>query len=81
VLSQRVKARDSIILIALLSPGISISLSLDVSGTFYYLCSILDVYSRLIVHWEIREQMCERDVEIILQRAKERYPQATPRII
>jgi putative transposase len=54
---------------------------LNVSGTFYYLCSILDGYSRLIVHWEIREQMCERDVETILQRAKERYPFATPRII
>jgi putative transposase len=81
VLSHRVKARDSIILIALISTGISISLSLDVSGTFYYLCSILDGYSRLIVHGEIREQMCERDVEIILQRAKERYPFATPRII
>jgi putative transposase len=25
--------------------------------------------------------LCDRDVEIILQRAKERYPQATPRII
>ena len=35
----------------------------------------------MVVHWEIRVQMCERDVEIILQRAKERYPQATPRII
>jgi putative transposase len=35
----------------------------------------------MIVHWEIREQMCERDVEIILQRAKERYPQTTHRII
>jgi putative transposase len=54
---------------------------LNVSGTFYYLCSILDGYSRMIVHWEIREQMCERDVEIILQRAKERYPLATPRVI
>ncbi len=54
---------------------------LNVSGTFYYLCSILDGFSRMVVHWEIREQMCERDVEIILQRAKERYPQATPRII
>ena len=50
---------------------------LNVSGTFYYLCSILDGYSRMIVHWEMRE----RDVEIILQRAKERYPLATPRII
>ena len=40
---------------------------LNVSGTFYYLCSILDGYSRSIVHWEIRESMKEVDVETILQ--------------
>jgi putative transposase len=54
---------------------------LNVGGTFYYLCSILDGYSRYIVHWEIREQMTEADVEIIVQRARERFPQAYPRII
>lgn len=54
---------------------------LNISGTFYYMCSILDGYSRSIVHWEIREHMKESDVEIILQRAKERYPEATPRVI
>ena len=54
---------------------------LNIAGTFYYLCSVLDGYSRAIVHWEIREQMKETDVEIILQRAREEYPDATPRII
>lgn len=54
---------------------------LNIRGTFYYLCSLLDGCSRFIVHWEIREQMTERDVEIIVQRAKERYPEARPRII
>jgi len=54
---------------------------LNLSGTFYYLCTILDGYSRYIVHWEIREQMKEQDVEIILQRAREKYPQEKPRII
>ena len=54
---------------------------LNVSGTFYYLCSILDGYSRSIVHWEIRESMREADVETILQRARERYPGASPRVI
>lgn len=53
----------------------------NICGTFYYLCSILDGFSRYIVHWEIREQMTEADVEIILQRARERFPQAQPRII
>ena len=54
---------------------------LNIMGTFYYLCSVLDGYSRYIVHWEIRESMTEADVEIILQRAREKFPEAHPRII
>ena len=54
---------------------------INISGTFYYLCSILDGFSRYIVHWEIREQMTEMDVEIILQRAHEMFPEVQPRII
>lgn len=54
---------------------------INVAGTFYYLCTILDGYSRYIVHWEIRESMTEKDVEIILQRAREQHPEATPRVI
>ena len=54
---------------------------LNICGTFYYLCSILDGCSRFIVHWEIREQMKEADVETILQRAREKHPQAHPRVI
>jgi len=53
----------------------------NVCGTFYYLCSILDGYGRSIVHHEIREQMVEQNVEIILQRALETYPGVHPRII
>ncbi len=54
---------------------------LNICSTFYYLCVILDGYSRYIVHWEIREAMTEADVEIILQRAREIFPHAKPRII
>jgi putative transposase len=54
---------------------------LNIKGTFYYLCGVLDGYSRYIVHWEIRESMTESDVEIILQRAREKFPEAHPRII
>src|SRR5437016_5601939 len=50
----------------------------NVGGTFYYLCSILDGCSRFIVDWEIREAMKEADAEIVLQRAREKYPQARP---
>ena len=54
---------------------------INLSGTFYYLCSVLDGYSRFIVHWDLRESMKEADVEMILERAKEKYPETKPRII
>jgi len=54
---------------------------INVCGTFYYLCSVLDGCSRAIVHWELRESMTEAQVEVILQRAKEKHPEATPRVI
>ena len=55
--------------------------SVNIGGTFYYLGSILDGASRFIVHWEIRGAMKEADAEIVLQRAREKHPQARPRII
>lgn len=54
---------------------------INLSGTFYYLCSLLDGYSRYLVHWELRESMTEQEVETILQRASEKYPRERPRII
>lgn len=54
---------------------------INICGTFYYLCCLLDGCSRYIVHWELREAMTEANVEIILQRAREKHPAATPRII
>jgi len=54
---------------------------LNILGTFYSLCSIIDGYSRYIVHWEIRETMKEREAEVIVQRARERFPGENPRLI
>ena len=54
---------------------------INLSGTFYYLCSVLDGCSRFLVHWDLRESMKEADIEMILERAKEKYPGAKPRII
>lgn len=54
---------------------------INICGTFYYLCTVLDGYSRYVVHWEIRERMKEADVEIVIQRARERFPDVSPRII
>ena len=60
--------------------------SLNIAGTFYDLCTVLDGYSRFIVHWlclihTAREALTEQDVEILLQRAREKFPDARPRII
>ena len=54
---------------------------LNIGGTFYYLCCVLDGYSRFIVHSEIQEAMKQSDIQMILQRARERFPGTTPRII
>ena len=53
----------------------------NVAGTFYSLCAILDGWSRYLVHWELRESMTTRDVTTIVQRARERFLEARPRII
>ncbi len=53
----------------------------NIRGTFYYLCSVLDGYSRAIVHWDLRESMTEGEIEVILQGAKEKHPAAKPRVI
>ena len=54
---------------------------LNISGTFYYLCSVLDGFSRFIVEWDIRESMKEPDVELIVQRALEKFPGVRPKLI
>ena len=54
---------------------------INIASTFYYLCSILDGFSRALVHWDIGEQMKEADVELILQKAHEYHPDACPRVI
>ena len=54
---------------------------LNICGTFYYLCSILDGFSRAIVHHEIRTSMTEFDVEVVVQRAREKFPAARARLI
>ncbi len=54
---------------------------INVAGSFYFLCTLLDGYSRYIVHWEIRPSMEEAAIETIIQRARERFPGEHPRII
>ncbi|MEM6277069.1 MAG: DDE-type integrase/transposase/recombinase [Pseudomonadota bacterium] len=54
---------------------------INVGGTFYYLISVLDGFSRYIVHVDLRESMTEMDVEIVCQAALEKHPGVKPRII
>lgn len=54
---------------------------INIACTFYYFISVLDGYSRYIAHWELRSSMTEQDVEIVLQKALEKYPGVKPRII
>jgi transposase InsO family protein len=54
---------------------------INIHGTFYYLSTILDGYSRYVVHWEIRRSMTEQDELVVLQRAREKFPHERPRNI
>ena len=52
-----------------------------IGSVFFYFVGVLDGYSRAILAWDLREKMEERDAELVLQGAKEKYPEAEPRII
>jgi len=53
----------------------------NILGTIFFLISVLDGASRYIVHPELRRNMTEYDVQLTIERAKEKYPDACPRII
>lgn len=48
---------------------------------FYFFFGVLDGCSRCLLHWEIRENMTEQDVELVLQRTIEKFPTVKPRLI
>lgn len=50
---------------------------INIAGTFFYLTTLLDGYSRFILHWEIKLSM----TELIIERAREAVPGVSPRII
>jgi transposase InsO family protein len=54
---------------------------LNLGGTFYFLISVLDGFSRAIVAWDLRERMTTADVQIVLEKAREAFPGVSPRII
>ena len=54
---------------------------INAGGTFYFLISVLDGYSRYIVHQELRETMKELDIELVIAKGTEKHPGVKPRII
>ena len=54
---------------------------INICGTFYYFSAVLDGCSRAILHWQLSTSMTELDAELLIQAAKERYPEANPRLI
>jgi putative transposase len=54
---------------------------INFKGTFLFFISVMDGYSLYIVHHELRHTMNVNDVEIVIQRALEKYTDKTPKII
>lgn len=52
-----------------------------VGGVFYFLIMMLDGYSRYLLDWELMTDMLGGSVENFVQRVKEKYPHAKPRLI
>jgi putative transposase len=50
-------------------------------GTFLFLITVIDGFSRSIVHHELRLTMTEADVALTIERALEKHSGVTPRII
>lgn len=54
---------------------------IKVGGVFYFLIMMLDGYSRYLLDWELMTDMLGGSVETFVQRVKEKYPHARPRLI
>jgi transposase InsO family protein len=54
---------------------------LKIGGIFYYFAAVLDGFSRMILAWDIFMTMETWTVQTVVQKAKEQYPAARPRLI
>lgn len=54
---------------------------INFKGTFVFLAALIDGYSRFIVHYEIKLSFEALDVEIMMERALEKYPGEEPVLI
>ncbi len=53
----------------------------NVLGTFMFLIAVLDGYCRYVVHHELLASMEQQDVMLVIERAREKFPDEKPRII
>lgn len=53
---------------------------LRIQNTWYFLVTVLDAYSRYVVHWELLTTMRAADVQLVIQRALEETG-ATPDVV
>lgn len=54
---------------------------INFKGTFVYLVALIDGYSRFIVHHDLRTSVEALDVELLLERAREKFPGVRPILI
>jgi hypothetical protein len=48
---------------------------INIAGTFVFMAIVIDGFSRLVVAWDIAPQMGEKEIEILLQQGRERFPE------
>ncbi len=54
---------------------------INFKNTFVYLIALIDGYSRYIVHFEVKLSIEALDVEILMERAREKFPGTQPILI
>lgn len=54
---------------------------IKINGIFYFLIMMLDGYSRYMLDWELMTDMLGGSVELFVQKVKDKYPFAKPRLI
>jgi putative transposase len=54
---------------------------INIRGTYFFVCAIIDGYSRYIIHWDIRPSMKKEDIQLIILKAHEKFPEAKPNVI
>ncbi len=54
---------------------------LRIKNVFYFLVTVLDGYSRAILSWDLKPHMTQEDAQIVLQKAREKFPNQKPRVI